>query len=755
MSERTMESRESIDLDLNRYFLILKRWWLPAFSIFVVTVMLSAISTKFIKPSYEAEGKLLFRVPSFKVAGTSISPSFSEGGDSGDLKPLVATQNPISTQMEVITSPALLQRTIDKLKLKDKEGKPLEVQALQKSLNLKIIGGTDVLRITYTSPDPEEAAAVINTMMAFYLENDILSNRSEAGATRQFMAKQLPKTQAAVNNAEVALRIFKQKHQIADLSEETKSAVATIGNLDNEMNNVKAQLDEVNAQTNELRQRVELNSQQAIAVSALSQSPAVQGVLTQLQETDRQLAIERSRFLDDNPIIINLEAKKASLKSLLQQQIGQTIGNRTQAIGNQTQVPQNLLQIGELRQGLIQNFLQSEIQRFGLTQKLSSLYNSRASYEQRVKLIPQLAQNQRELERKVEVAESTYQTLLKKVQELQLVENTNTASSRIIAQALVPKKPIAGKKIIVLVLGVMFGLFFATTTVLILGMRDRSLKTLKEVRDVFGYTLLGIIPSSVKKIRSRYSNSEATTQTIAVRDTPHSLTSEMYRMIQANLKFLSSDKVLKTIVVTSAVPKEGKSTVSANLAAAIAQLGRQVLLIDADMRVPSQHYLWQLSNSVGLSEVLIDQVEFDIAVSKVMDNLDVLTAGVRPPNPLALLDSKRMASLIENFSSQHNYDFVIIDAPPLLLAADALTLSQMTDGILLVARPGVIDSNSAAAAQEMLHRSSHNVLGLVVNGVIDKNESSSYFSYAKEYFTHQDLPKKVKPQKRIPDKSSV
>lgn len=743
-----MESRESIDLDLNHYLLILKRWWLPGTAIFVATVMLSAVAIQFMKPSYEAEGKLLFKIPSFKVAGTNLSPGTSEGGDSGDLKPLVATQNPISSQIEVISSPTLLQRTIDKLKLKDNKGEPLQIKGLQKSLTLKIVGGTDVLRISYSSRDPEEAAAVVNTIMNLYLENDILTNRSEAGATRQFMAKQLPKTQAAVNNAEVALRIFKQKHHIADLTEETRSAVATIGNLDNEMNTVKAQLDEVNAQTNELRQKVELNSQEAMAVSAISQSPAVQGVLTQLQETERQLAIERSRFLDDNPVVVNLEAKKASLKSLLQQQIGQTVGH-------QTQVPQGQLQIGELRQSLIQNFVQSEIQRLGLTQRLYSLYNSHSSYEQRMKIIPQLAQNQRELERKVEVADSTYQTLLKKVQELQLVENTNTANSRIIAQALVPEDPVLTKKIIVLVLGVMFGLFFATTTVLFLAMRDRSLKTLKEVRDVFRYTLLGIIPLSVKKIRSRYSNAESTAQKIAVRDTPHSLTSEMYRMIQANLKFLSSDKVLKTIVVTSAVPKEGKSTVSANLAAAIAQLGRQVLLVDADMRIPSQHHLWQLTNAVGLSEVLVGQAEFDIAVSKVMDNLDVLTAGVRPPNPLALLDSKRMASLIENFSSQYNYDFVIIDAPPLLLAADALTLSQMTDGILLVARPGVIDSNSAAAAQEMLEKSSHNVLGLVVNGIIDKNESSSYFNHAKEYFTDQDLRREVKQQKRIPNKSSV
>ncbi|MBE8987312.1 GumC family protein [Nostoc sp. LEGE 12450] len=737
MSEKSTESRESIDLDLSRYLFILKQWWLPATAIFTATVILSAIATQFMKPSYEAEGKLLFRIPSFKVVGSSLLPTNTEGGDGGDLKSLLATQNPINTQIEVISSPTLLQRTIDKLKLKDQEGKPLEVEKLRKSLTLKIVSATDVLRISYTSPDPEQSAAVVNTIMNFYLENDILTNRSEAAATRQFIAKQLPKTQEILNNTEVSLRIFKQKYQIADLSEETKSAVATIGNLDNEMNTVKAQLDEVNAQTNELRQKVELDSQEAIAVSALSQSPAVQGVLAQLQETERQLAIERSRFLDDNPVIINLEAKQASLKALLKQQIGQTVGN-------QAQVSQNVLQIGELRQSLIQNFLQSEIQRFGLAKRLSSLSNSRSNYEKRIKLLPQLAQNQRELERKVEVAQSTYQTLLKKVQELQLVENTNTANSRIIAQALVPKEPVEGKKIVVLVIGVMFGLFLATTTVLFLGMRDRSLKTVKEVRDIFRYTLLGIVPLSVKKVRSRYSNTESITQTIAVRDTPYSLTSEMYRMIQANLKFLSSDKVLKTIVVTSAVPKEGKSKVSANLAAAMAQLGRQVLLIDADMRVPSQHHLWQISNALGLSEVLVGQAEFDVAVAKVMDNLDVLTAGVRPPNPLALLDSKRMASLIENFSSQYKYDFVIIDAPPLLLAADALTVSQMTDGILLVARPGVIDSNSANAAQEMLERSNYNVLGLVVNGIIDKNESSGYLYHNHEYFKPMEPIKNFK-----------
>ncbi|MDF5729872.1 MAG: polysaccharide biosynthesis tyrosine autokinase [Rhizonema sp. PD38] len=721
-----MESRESVDFDLTRYLLILKRRWMSVSSIFLFTVAISYVATTFMKPSYQAEGKLLFRIPSF---GSNLLLSSSEAQTTGDLRTLVATQNPISTQIEVISSPSLLQQTIKELKLKNNKGEPLKVDVLEKGLTLKIVGGTDVLRVTYKSRNPNEAAAVVNKIMNLYLKSDIITSRFEAEETQRLLDKQLPKAQAGVHKAQVALRSFKQKNNVVDLSEESKSAVAIIGNLNTEINNVQAQLDEVTAQTNALRQKVNLNSQKATDLIALNQSPAVQAILTQIQEVDRKLAIERSRFLDRTPIIVDLEANKANLQALLQKQV-------EQSTGNQTIVPQRLLQIGELRQSLIKDFQQSETQRLGLTKKLASLYDSLSTYQSRVKSLPLLVQNQRELEQKAEFAQSNYQTFLKKVQELQVAANKNTANARIITQAIVPEEATLSQKPIVLALGMMLGLFLSTTTVLLIEMRDKSLKTLKEIREIFGYTMLGIVPLLTKKV-SNHRYAESTPPEIAVRDMPHSLTSEIYRMIQANLRFLSSDKVLKTIVVTSAVPKEGKSTVSANLAAAIAQLGRQVLLIDADMRVPSQHYLWQITNAAGLSEVLVGQAEFKTGVCKVMDNLDVLTAGVKPPNPLALLDSKRMASLIENFADQ--YDFVIIDAPPLLLAADALTLSHMTDGILLVARPGVIDSSSASAAKEMLESSDHNILGLLVNGIIEKNESNNYFYHPKEYFSAEKV----------------
>jgi capsular exopolysaccharide synthesis family protein len=240
-----------------------------------------------------------------------------------------------------------------------------------------------------------------------------------------------------------------------------------------------------------------------------------------------------------------------------------------------------------------------------------------------------------------------------------------------------------------------------------------------------------MIPSSRKKVTLTGLKTEGTAPEHQVINSPHSITSEAYRMLQANLKFLSPDQDLKVIVVTSSVPKEGKSTVSTNLAAAIAQLGSRVLLIDADLHHPQQHHIWDLTNEVGLSEVIVGQTEVKKAMKQVMPNLDVLPSGIIPPNSLALLGSKRMNSLIEDFSKI--YDFVIVDTSPLLLVADALTLSKMSDGILLVARPGVIDRVSANATKERLEQSGQNVLGLVVNGVMIENEPDSYFHHARVY----------------------
>ncbi len=364
-----MESKGSIDLDLSNYLSAVKRQWVPAVSIFASTVALSLIAAALMKPSYEAEGRLLFKNPAFKVVGSSLAPNNTEGGEAGDLKPLVSTQNPVTTQMEVLTSRPLLQKLIEQLKLKDSKGKPLRVIDLQPALTTKIVGGSDVLQINYKNSDPQKAATIVNKLMDLYLENDISTSRAEAESARASMDQQLPKTQQAVNEAEVALRKFKQQNNVVDLTEEGKSAVGIIGNLETTINATKAQLDEATAQAKGLKQKVNLNSQEAITVSTISQSPAIQGILSQQQDVERQLATERSRFSDRNPIIIGLKEKQAELTTLLKQQVRNTVGTKAK-------IPQGSLRIGDLKQAMIKESLQAEVQRDGLVKKLASLKSS-------------------------------------------------------------------------------------------------------------------------------------------------------------------------------------------------------------------------------------------------------------------------------------------------------------------------------------------------------------------------------------------
>ncbi len=727
-----MESKGSIDLDFSSYALAMKRRWIPAVSIFATTVALSLIAAALMKPSYQAEGRLLFKNPAFKVVGSSLAPNNMEGGEAGDLKPLVSTQNPVTTQMEILTSRPLLQKSIEQLKLKDDKGKPLKVLDLQPALTTKIVGGADVIQIDYKNSNPRQAATVVNKLMELYLENDIATSRAETEAARASMDLQLPKTQAAVSVAEIALRKFKQQNNVVDLGEEAKSAVGIIGNLETTINATQAQLDEATAQAKGLKEKVKLNSQEAITVSAISQSPAIQGILSQQQDVERQLATESSRFSDRNPIIISLKEKQAQLTTLLNRQVRSTIGAKAK-------IPQGSLRIGDLKQVMIKESLQAEVQRDGLVKKLASLRSSRAAYEKRVNVMPQLVQTQRQLERQLEVSQSTHQILLKKVQELQLAKSKNTSTARIITSAVVPDKPDDKTKTVVASLGILFGALLATSAVAYLEIKDKSLKTVKEIDKIFGYTLLGVIPAAKKQKNQINDRAPAlTTLEVAVRDTPQSMTSEMSRSIQSNLRFLSFEQHLKTIAITSSIANEGKSKVAANLAAAIAGVGQKVLLIDADMHVPYQHQLWKLPLKKGLSDILSGNSKLSQISWTVMDNLDVITAGSRPQNALSCLDSKQMTALLQEVADC--YDFVIIDTPPILVAAETLSVANMTDGVLLVSRPGIIDANNARAAQEKLKMANANILGIIVNGVIEKNETEDHFAAASGYFTDERDP---------------
>jgi polysaccharide biosynthesis transport protein len=713
------EQKYTENIDFQKYWLILKRHWLPASSVWVLTILIGTLLAVFSAKTYEAYGKLRFK------KDNTISGLVTEAGEKiGKLDSLNMKDTPVDTEAEVISSVPIVNKVIEKTKLTDEEGQPVTYDDFLKKLKVKSVRGTDILRIAYRSQKSEQARAIVDELMNVYLETNVNFNRSEAAAAHKFMMQQLPKSEENVLQADADLRNFKEKYQIVDLSSQSRLAVTQSGQLNRQIDQVQAELEKTNGRISSLQGKLGVNSEEALALNNLNDSPSVQRLIKKLKDVEDSLASERSRFQEENPVIINLRSEKESLEAELKTRVGETIGS-------DRDVSARIFQKGDVQKILTEQLVSSEAEKRSLSKELNSLIAAEARYQKRMKILPELEKQQRSLERKLDSTQSTYKNLLKNLEQIKIAENQTVGNAQIVSPAVVAQSPVSAGKKVTIGGGVILGGLLYIITAFILEMMDPSLKTTKAVRNVMGYKVLGTIPSTRRRaLLPGSSNSIEPEHQIL--DAPNSLSSEAYKMLQTKLRFLHLDqKSQKVIAVSSSVPQEGKSTVSANLAAVNAEIGSRVLLIDADLHRPRQHDIWNIENDLGLNEVLLDRVELNKATKPVMPNLDVLTAGNSTVNSLVLFNSDKMGELLEY--ARHKYDLIILDTPPILLVADVLTLSKDTDGILMVVRPGKIDGASAAASRELLEQSRQKVLGLVVNDVIAEYDPDTYLRYAKAY----------------------
>ncbi|WP_427161997.1 GumC family protein [Aliinostoc sp. HNIBRCY26] len=709
-----METQHSVEeIDIQKYILVLKRHWLVIAGCLVVFATIGTVITIKQPKSYEATGKLLFQM-------NRTSSLTGIGGKVGDLESIAT--NPLDTQALLVKSKPILEEVIKTLNLKDEKGQLLKPESID--IKAEPIVGTDGLKVGYVSSDPNLAKIVVNQVMKSYIANNILANRSEVMAAGDFIAKQLPGAKKELEEAQKSLLEFKVQNKFVNLQEESSGLVKNTLDIDSELNNARAQLAETVTREKQILSQLNLPADKAVDISSLSQASGVQEALIELQKIQTQLKIQQTRYTDANPIIINLKNQEVALKSLLEQRT-------TDYLGYYIPTDSAKLQIGEIKRQLSLELGRLQSQRLGLQRKIISLSSLKRFYDQRLAAIPNLEKSQGELEQRLSIAKKNYETLLIKYEEIKIIESQTIGNARILEYAEVDSSPSAGKKKTMLLIGsVVGGLLFGVAAAFLLDVIDRRVKTAKEAEDLFGYTLLGLIPT-IDNSKNQISNSgddtlNEATRCVIVETSPLSIIHESFGMLQANLKFISLDKKIRTIAITSSIAGEGKSEVAANLAAVIAQTGRKVLLIDADMRRSSQHHLWNLINSKGLSNVVVEQDDFLDTVQSVNKNLSVLTSGVIPPNPLALIDSEAMKFLIERLSQK--YDYIVFDTPPLLGNADAAVLSTLADGVLIVARIGVVDSTSVNAAKSLLSRSEVNVLGIVANAV-NISQEPNYFYY--------------------------
>ena len=710
-------SQKEIEIDFQKYWLILKRRWLIVVTVLGVTTAAAAFAGSNRDPLYKADAKLLFE--SSEQVNSLVG---LESGD-GNLKPLANQDNPLDTQVEIISSTPIADRVVEQLQIRNGDSELLDDDDFLENLEVKGIPGTDVLRVSYESPDPRLSAAIVNTIMSVFIEENVQANRATAVSAQEFINSELPESEKKVSDIEFELSRFKAKYGIVNLEAESTKTVENLSTVSNSIAELRANLADKNAQRARLQQQLNLNPQQAYAVGIVSESPGVQETLASLQVAQAELAVARTRYRENHPEIARLRGQESALISLLQTRVDQTLGS------SQSALPGNDLQAGALEQGLILEFLQLETQTAGLQQQLQELNAAQAAQQTRAGLLPGLERQQRELERRLNAAQTTYETLLDSLQQAQVLENQKVGNARIISYADVPEESTLSSIKLYLLAGGVLGALLGVAAAFIVDLLDQSVKTVKEGQAFYGYPLLGVIPNWRKR-KGRHRELELPRILIGE---PHRVPIvESYQSLQANLKFSYLDGPLKVIAITSAVSGEGKSEISANLALTLSQLGHSVLLVDADMRSPVQHHVWDIPNAQGLSNFVAGQLPLKQAIVKKTPRLHLLPAGSIPPNPLAIIDSKRMTSLLE--ACRQTYDYIIVDTPPLLGLADTPTLGRISDGLLIAVRPGITDAASIKAAKQILEQSKQRVLGLAANGIaVNSSGPERYFYHSQEY----------------------
>jgi capsular exopolysaccharide synthesis family protein len=325
---------------------------------------------------------------------------------------------------------------------------------------------------------------------------------------------------------------------------------------------------------------------------------------------------------------------------------------------------------------------------------------------------------------RLQSATTLYSTLADKLEQLRIAEQLATGTGSVLASATVDPVPVSPRPVRDGALGLAIGLLVGLMAAFLGEQLDTRIKTPAEAGEIYGAPVLASIPTE------KVSKSELSRLTLTER--PGSPAAEAYRMLRNNLGFVNFDKGIKTVLVTSAVPSEGKSTVAANLATVLSQTGSKVVLVICDFYLPAADRFFGLDYTVGLSDVLVGSHELLPSLQKPegFDNLRVLTAGALPPNPSELLGSAAMGTLVADLRGWA--DWVIIDSAPVLATADAAAVTRWVDGVLVVARVGSSRRDAAHAGCEQLRNVGARILGLAVWGSIESVVTRGYYGYANQ-----------------------
>ena len=692
------------------YLLILRKhlWLILSFLLAVVTIV--SIATFRMQPVYQAMARI-----EIDREDTHVLPF----QDSFDV--MADLDNYIETQSRVFTSETLALQTIRNSGLiphADFPGgsgsdaitsgslanhrPPPELGAFLGSISVRRVPQSRLLDVSFESTNPELAAQILNAHINNFMDLNLSSQYEASEKATTWLTDQLSELKVKVENSEAARLAYERQHQIWQLDDRQNITTQRLTDLNKEY---------TDAQSDRMRKEALYEFAKAGNIEAIPQfrqNAALQSLLHLKSDTYSQYVDAMNQYGPNFPRVQRLQARMDDVDKKIETEERNVLREL-----------ENDYNAARQREGLLAEALN------GQKTEVSAMAQTMIEYNI--------------VKRNAEADKSMYDGLLTKLKEANIAAGLKSRNIRVVDPAMIPSTPIRPAKTRNIALSFLVGLVGGIGLALLREYLDNTVKTPDDIETLVRLPSLAVVPAfrdeapgapRIKLLGRASPNGHEKRIELVAQHLPKSQMSEAFRVLRTALLLSQAEHPPQIILVTSALPREGKTTAAANLAVTLAQLGDRTLLVDADLRKPGVGRLLNLTDSkyAGLSSYLagVSSLELVTVPHPAIANLVAIPTGPLPPNPADLLSSHRFGDALQQLRSQ--FKFIVIDSPPIMAATDAVIVSVQADGVLLVVRSGETPKEAFTRARDLLVSVKCRLLGVVLNAV-DSSAPDYYYSY--------------------------
>lgn len=696
----TMRDQEEGELDLRQLLGVFLRRWKVMLAAFLTVVIATIIYTWTTTPIYEAK--------------STIQVDSSKGSRIGGMQDMPFIEDMINSsqsrsqenEVEVIKSAVVQGPALKRL--------PEEQQKAVKPYPVSVspLRNTDLLVIAARSHDPEAAAARANAITQEYLDRSLNKARGQVSEAANYVQTQMKDVRQDLDRARLALQKFKEENKTVELPLEAQEKIRQLGAVESGLK--EAQADYL-ANVAQLQQMKNLAARLP-TTTKVAERYVVPPDRVAMQERLNKLELEKVDLLAD------YQPGSRRVREV-QQQINDL--NRQLQTKARTSVESYKNETNQVRLTLDQNIAQTQGTIQALNARSKALTQLADRTRQELAQLPVLSTRLSQLTGEVETYQQAYQSLGEKYQQLQISINARQANAEVLSPATPPGSPIKPRKITNLLGAIVIGTLLAFLVAAVLERLDDRVHSDEEITQITQLPVLAHVPL-IEEGEKR--------EMLVGAANSNPLLREGFRMLRTNISFMALDAPIRSLVMTSTQPGEGKSVSSVNLAITAAQGGERVILVDCDLRRPSVHRLLGLPNKVGYTSVVSGACSLEEALQETnIPNLRVLSSGPVPPDSFALLKSRAGQACFKQIFE--HADFVVLDTPPALIMADAQLVASVADAVLLVVSSKEAAKRDIARTRDLLAQTGAGLLGVVFNKASDG--AGGYYDYYKyRYYSH-------------------